>query len=54
LLSRPDIAIRPFWLEVDGVVFGLVVCSDPERHEWVMLYPDDLCFCAPWDGHYDT
>jgi hypothetical protein len=49
-----DIAVRPFRLEVDGVGFGLVVCSDPEVDDWVVLYPDDLCFYAPWDGRYDT
>ncbi|WP_328920786.1 hypothetical protein OG911_31170 [Streptomyces sp. NBC_00208] len=52
-----DIAIRPFQLTVDGVIFGLI----PERHEegeggddWVELYPDRLGFSAPWDGRYDT
>ena len=52
-----DIAIRPFQLTVDGVVFGLI----SERHEegdgeddWAELHPDNLGFGAPWDGQYDT
>ena len=48
-----EIAIRPFRLEVDGVVFGLVVGGD-EEHEWATLEPDDLLFTVPWDGSYDT
>lgn len=47
-----DIAIRPFRLEVDGVVFGLVVGGD-EEYKWATLEPDDL-FTVPWDGSYDT
>lgn len=52
-----DIAIRPFQLTTDGVIFGLIT----ERHEdgegeddWAELYPDRLGFSAPWDGQYDT
>ncbi|MFB8033098.1 hypothetical protein ACFC5Z_09075 [Streptomyces sp. NPDC056004] len=59
-----DIAIRPFRLTVDGVLFGLVI----ERHDdgedgegegegeddWAELHPDQLGFYAPWDGQYDT
>jgi hypothetical protein len=48
-----DIAIRPFRLEVDGVVFGLVVGSR-EEDEGATLWPDDLFFAEPWDGRYDT
>jgi hypothetical protein len=48
-----DIAIRPFRLKVDGVVFGLVVGSN-EEYEWATLWPDDLFFAEPWDGGYDT
>jgi formate hydrogenlyase regulatory protein HycA len=48
-----NIAIRPFRLEVDGVVFGLVVGGDGE-YEWATLEPDDLFFSVPWDGSYDT
>ncbi|WP_406389640.1 hypothetical protein [Streptomyces sp. NBC_00887] len=56
-LEYGDIAIRPFHLTVDGVVFGLIT----ERHEegegeddWAELHPDGLGFAAPWDGLYDT
>ncbi|WP_351236460.1 hypothetical protein [Streptomyces sp. NPDC002133] len=56
-LKYGDIAIRPFQLTVDGVIFGLIT----ERHEegegqddWAELYPDGLGFSAPWDGQYDT
>jgi hypothetical protein len=48
-----EIAICRFRLEVDGVVFGLVVGGD-EEHEWATLEPDDLFFSVPWDGSYDT
>ncbi|MEV0490706.1 hypothetical protein [Streptomyces atratus] len=56
-LEYGDIAIRPFQLAADGVIFGLI----PERHEegegeddWAELYPDRFGFSAPWDGQYDT
>ncbi|MFJ8010932.1 hypothetical protein [Streptomyces sp. NPDC096339] len=53
-----DIAIRPFQLTVDGVVFGLVTechAEDEEgEHDWAELYPDRLGFSAPWNGEYDT
>jgi len=49
-----DIAIRPFWLEHDGVTFGLFDESSPERGGWAELYPDRLGFHEPWDGLYDT
>ncbi|MEV5200212.1 hypothetical protein [Streptomyces sp. NPDC053720] len=61
-----DIAIRPFRLTVDGVLFGLVVehhdreSEDGEDGEgegeddWAELHPDQLGFYAPWDGQYDT
>lgn len=50
------IAIRPFQLTVDGVLFGLVVRRDDEEDggDWAELYPDHLAFGAPWDGTYDT
>jgi hypothetical protein len=51
------IAIRPFQLNVDGVLFGLVVGhahEDGREWEWATLWPDDLMFHEPWDGHYDT
>ncbi|MGW2544463.1 hypothetical protein ACWC5I_27200 [Kitasatospora sp. NPDC001574] len=53
-----DIAIRPFQLTNDGVVFGLVTECHAEdqdgEEDWAELYPDGLGFSAPWDGQYDT
>jgi hypothetical protein len=49
-----DIAIRTFLVRQDGIVFGLMDESDPERGDWAELYPDELGFAAPWDGLYST
>lgn len=53
-----DIAIRPFRLTVDGVLFGLVTECPAEdqdgEEDRAELYPDGLSFSAPWDGRYDT
>lgn len=52
-----DIAIRPFQVVFDGVLFGLIVEQhDEEEREdnWAELYPDGLGFHEPWDGLYDT
>ncbi|MFD5187636.1 hypothetical protein ACFWMU_05665 [Streptomyces sp. NPDC058357] len=55
-----DIAIRPFRLTVDGVLFGLVVEhhdgdeDEEDGEDWAELHPDGLGFYAPWDGLYDT
>lgn len=51
--SYTDIAIRPFQLTVDGVLFGLLTGVD-EGEAWAELYPDRLGFSEPWDGTYDT
>lgn len=51
--SYTDIAIRPFQLTVDGVLFGLLSGVD-EGEPWAELYPDRLGFAEPWDGSYDT
>ncbi|MHA5049645.1 hypothetical protein [Streptomyces sp. SD15] len=48
-----DIAIRPFQLTVDGVLFGLVIEED-EEESWAELYPDRLGFGEPWDGTHDS
>ncbi|WTW98376.1 hypothetical protein OG216_35825 [Streptomycetaceae bacterium NBC_01309] len=57
-LQYGDIAIRPFRVVQDDVVFGLVTeChSDDETgpDDWAELCPDQLGFSAPWDGTYDT
>ncbi|MEQ4714749.1 hypothetical protein [Nonomuraea sp. B19D2] len=52
-LEFGDIAIRPFRLEFDGVVFGLIL-EDHEGDEYAELYPDHIGFYPPWDGSYDT
>jgi len=49
-----DIAICPFTLTYDGVTFGLIDESSPDRGSWAELYPDRLGFSAPWDGAYST
>jgi hypothetical protein len=54
-----DIAIRPFRVDFDGVVFGLVDESDDDPDNghggpWAELYPQGLGFHEPWDGEYDT
>ncbi|GAA1553262.1 hypothetical protein GCM10009827_087450 [Dactylosporangium maewongense] len=49
-----DIAIQPFRLTYDGVLFGLVDESDADRGDWAELYPDRLGFTQPWDGSYST
>ncbi|GAA2062945.1 hypothetical protein GCM10009839_87730 [Catenulispora yoronensis] len=54
------IAIRPFKVEFEGVVFGLLTSNDFEYAEgvevedWAELYPNQLGFKSPWDGCYDT
>ncbi|MGW1953691.1 hypothetical protein ACWCPI_13205 [Streptomyces sp. NPDC001920] len=48
-----DIAIRPFQLTFENVLFGMVTGED-EGEPWAELYPDQLGFGAPWDGSYDT
>lgn len=49
-----DIAIRPFALTHDGVTFGLIDESGPDRGSRAELYPDRLGFTSPWDGTYST
>ena len=52
-----DIAIRPFEVVFDGVLFGLVVEQHDENEtedDWAELYPDRLGFHEPWNGSYDT
>jgi hypothetical protein len=55
-----DIAIRPFRIEVDGIVFGLVAEGRGEypgglqEEDWTEFHPGRLGFSAPWDGTYDT
>ncbi|WP_433719493.1 hypothetical protein ACQP2Y_32715 [Actinoplanes sp. CA-051413] len=50
-----DIAIKPFRVDFDGVVFGLIDESgDHGSSNWAELYPARLGFHAPWNGEYDT
>jgi formate hydrogenlyase regulatory protein HycA len=49
-----DIAIRLFEVDHDGVRFALVDESEPERGDWVELYPERYGFHEPWDGLFDT
>ncbi|MFD4375132.1 hypothetical protein ACFXKE_24040 [Streptomyces sp. NPDC059202] len=63
-----DIAVAPFSVRFEGVLFGMVVVEEDDSadadgdgdgdadalREWVELYPDGLGFSAPWDGEYDT
>lgn len=51
-----DIAIRPFRVVMDGIVFALDV-HEPDglaHRPTATLWPDDLLFAPPWDGCYDT
>jgi hypothetical protein len=52
--QHQDIAVQPFQLTRDGILFGLILESDPEFGEWADLLPNGLRFHAPWDGEYDT
>jgi formate hydrogenlyase regulatory protein HycA len=55
-----DVWVKPFSVEIDGVLYGLIYGSqywDDEgaEHEWVMLQPNDIMFHPPWDsGDYST
>jgi hypothetical protein len=50
-----DIKIKPFRVEYQGVLFGLVDESEERDGDpWFELYPDGLGFGEPWDGAYDT
>ncbi|MFJ1731256.1 hypothetical protein [Streptomyces sp. NPDC088254] len=51
--SYTDIAIRPFHITFDDVLFGLVIREEDDE-SWTELYPDRLAFGEPWDGTYDT
>ncbi|MEU9454564.1 hypothetical protein [Streptomyces sp. NPDC048277] len=49
-----DIAIAPFEVRFEGVLFGLVLEAEDPADVWAEFYPDELGFHAPWDGCYDT
>jgi hypothetical protein len=48
-----DIAIRPFRLDVQGIVFGLIDESARNERDTFVLYPGGLTFQPPWCGTYD-
>ena len=52
--SYADIAIRPFRVELAGVIHELVDQSEDHGAPRVGLYPQDLMFTPPWDGSYST
>jgi formate hydrogenlyase regulatory protein HycA len=62
--SEPtDIQVKPFAVEIDGYLFGLVYHlhnyddpANPEAtYECMMLEPNDIMFHPPWDsGEYST
>ncbi|MGW9032759.1 hypothetical protein ACWGQ5_54335, partial [Streptomyces sp. NPDC055722] len=49
-----DIAIEPFSVQFEGILFGPVVEDHEDDGVWAEFYPDGLGFHAPWDGYYDT
>lgn len=54
-----DIYIKPFSVEIDGVIYELAyehhVEEDGDESEYVMLWPNDIMFHPPWDsGEYST
>lgn len=51
------IAVRPFEIVVDDVVFGLIPMEyrvQGQDYLRAELLPDALSFAAPWNGLYDT
>lgn len=48
-----DIAIRPFELTFDGVLFGLVA-HEHDGIESAEFHPMGIVFYPPWDGLYST
>lgn len=47
-----DIAVKPFQIEIDGIVFGLI---PDENTKSIELQPSStIAFSAPWNGEYYT
>lgn len=47
-----NIEIKPFKIEIDGFLFGLI---PDEKSEALELYPSNtIAFYAPWEGDYST
>jgi hypothetical protein len=59
-VTYEDIAIAPFSVTCEGVLFGLVLefhgdfAEGEEQDDWAELHPDRLGFHSPLDGLYDT
>lgn len=58
-LRRCDIYVKPFSVEVDGVIYSLEyehrVDENGRFLEYVTLWPNDIMFHPPWDsGEYST
>jgi hypothetical protein len=56
-VSFESIAVKPFAVERNGVIFGLIVQEPEEEDEpWsVIAEPGNyMAFFPPWDGDYDT
>ena len=57
-VTRGDIDVRLFSVQVDGHTFGLVDTSFRSEegvfYEEATLQPNDFVFSDPWDGDYDT
>ncbi len=50
-----NVRVKLFSTQVDGQEFGLVkVVREEDGNDEVHLLPNDLVFCEPWDGEYDT
>lgn len=57
-IQRCDIHVKPFRIEIDKIVFGLIYeraeldgSIDPdESQEYVMLEPNDIMFHPPWEA----
>ena len=56
-LELGEISVKPFQIEIDGRLFGLIYNyyeEDDEGHEWIELEPNGVVFYSPWEGDYDT
>jgi hypothetical protein len=49
-----NIKVKPFEIEIDGHIFGLIPKTD-DGYERVELHPSNvIAFTEPWVGEYDT
>jgi hypothetical protein len=49
-----DIAIRPFRVDFDDQMFGLIDESEELGFDYVVPHPNGWCLAPPWDGRYDA